>query len=76
MFDTQNFADIEEQCALYLAVETVGAAQGVLLGDPGNRERLARKSSQQYMVIGNLGFYVLINFVFAEQVKRQTPFFS
>lgn len=46
--------DVEEKRALGLAFETMLPAKRVLLGDPGDRERLAGEAGQQDVVVGNL----------------------
>jgi hypothetical protein len=45
-FDLQNLANIKEQRALYLAIESVRTAKGVLLADAGDRERLAGEAGK------------------------------
>ncbi|MNZ88641.1 hypothetical protein D3C78_1075370 [compost metagenome] len=45
---------VEEQGALRLVLEAVGAAQRVLLGHAGNRERLAGEAGHQHVVLGDL----------------------
>jgi hypothetical protein len=43
--------NVKEQCSLGLVRESVLVSKGILLGDPGNRERLTREAGQQEIVV-------------------------
>jgi hypothetical protein len=47
-------ADVEEQRALRFVGKAVGTAEGVLFGDAGNREGLAREAGEQQVVGGDV----------------------
>ena len=55
LFGFDDAADVEEERALRFVGEAVRAAEGVLFGDAGNRERLAGEAGEQQVVIGNVG---------------------
>ena len=46
--------DVEEQCSLCLAPETVFAPQSIFLRNASQRERLARKTGEQQVVCWNI----------------------
>src|SRR6185312_15071432 len=45
---------VEEKVALGGILEAVRAAKTVLLRDPGNRKRLARKARREHVVVGDV----------------------
>src|SRR5262249_50028546 len=65
--------DIEEQRSLGVATESVWPAECILLGDSGNRKRLARKSGKQQVVLGDTGGFHLADiasdFVIAVEIR-------
>lgn len=55
LFFLDDAADVKEQRALRLVGKSVGAAEGVLFGNAGNREGLAGKAAEQDIVVGDVG---------------------